>query len=75
MTNFEFIKYENQDHIATLTMNRPKVLNAYHNAMLEEMRLVWREAKNDPDVWVIVLRGEGRGGRRRPSPRRRADGP
>lgn len=61
MANFEFIEYENQDHIATLTMNRPKALNAYHNAMLQEMRQIWRDAKNDPDVWVILLRGEGRG--------------
>ncbi len=60
MDNYEFIKYEVQDHIATLTMNRPKVLNSYHNAMLEEMRIVWRQAKNDPEVWVIVLRAEGR---------------
>ena len=39
MTNFTTIRYEtSDDHVATITLDRPDVLNAFDRTMCEEMR-------------------------------------
>ena len=41
--DFETILYEtSDDHVATITLNRPEVLNAFDRTMCEEMRDAWR---------------------------------
>jgi len=47
------------DHVATITLNRPKALNAFDRQMCEEMRAAWRTVKDDPDVHAVVLRAAG----------------
>jgi len=56
---FEDILYEKQDGIATITINRPKVLNAFRAETVEEMLLAMRDAEGDRDIGVIVLAGAG----------------
>jgi enoyl-CoA hydratase/carnithine racemase len=57
---FETIIYEtSNDHVATITLNRPDVLNAFDRTMCEEMRTAWRAVKNDPSVHAVVLRAAG----------------
>jgi enoyl-CoA hydratase/carnithine racemase len=54
------VLYEtSEDHVATITLNRPEVLNAFDRRMCEEMREVWREVKADPSVHAVVLRAAG----------------
>ena len=54
------ILYEtSDDHVATITLNRPEVLNAFDRRMCEEMRDVWRQVKDDPSVHAVVLRAAG----------------
>ncbi len=54
------IIYEtSDDHVATITLNRPKVLNAFDRQMCEEIGRVWQVVKNDPDVHAVVLRAAG----------------
>ena len=45
--------------VATVTLNRPDVLNAFNRTMCEEVREVWHEIKNDVRVNAVVLRAAG----------------
>jgi enoyl-CoA hydratase/carnithine racemase len=54
------IRYEvGDDKVATITLDRPEVLNAFDRTMCEEIRHVWHEIKLDPAVNAVVLRAEG----------------
>src|SRR4029077_21104386 len=53
------ILYDKRDGVATITINRPKVLNAFRAETIEEMLEAMRDADNDPDIGVIVLAGTG----------------
>jgi 2-ketocyclohexanecarboxyl-CoA hydrolase len=53
------ILYEKRDGIATITINRPKVLNAFRAETVEEMLSAMRDAEGDPQIGVIVLAGAG----------------
>ncbi len=60
MAEFETILYETSpDHVATITLNRPAVLNAFNRTMCHEMRAAWHAVKDDPDVHAVVLRAAG----------------
>ncbi len=57
---FETILFEvSDDKVATLTLNRPEVMNAFNRKMCEEMRVAWRLIKDDPNVNAVVLRAAG----------------
>ena len=57
---FETILYEvGDDHVATITLNRPEVMNAFNRAMCEEVRAAWKQVKDDPSVHAVVLRAAG----------------
>jgi enoyl-CoA hydratase/carnithine racemase len=47
------------DHIATVTLDRPEVLNAFDQVMLDEFREVWHRCRQDDDIRVIVLQANG----------------
>jgi enoyl-CoA hydratase/carnithine racemase len=58
--DFGTIRYETSaDHVATITLDRPEVLNAFDRQMCEEVRAAWRLVKEDPAVHAVVLRAEG----------------
>ena len=59
MAHYEFIRYEQRDHVATVTLNRPEVLNAIHPPMAEELADAWERIRDDASVWVGVLTGSG----------------
>jgi len=46
-------------HLATVTLDRPEVLNAVDLATEAELQRIWNELENNPDVRVIVLTGAG----------------
>jgi enoyl-CoA hydratase/carnithine racemase len=57
---YETILYEvGADHVATITLDRPEVLNAFDRQMCEEMADVWSRVKTDPTVHAVVLRAAG----------------
>jgi len=58
---YETVKYEKVDGIALLTFNRPQVMNAHNYQMKVEEQAAAEEARDDPEVRVLVLIGEGRG--------------
>ncbi|ONH30825.1 enoyl-CoA hydratase [Pseudofrankia asymbiotica] len=55
-----YILYDVADNIATITLNRPEAANAQNGPLLEELNDAWVKAAEDPDVKVIILRGEGK---------------
>lgn len=58
---FEQIQYENKNHIAIITLNRPEKLNAWTYVIARELREALQKAETDETVRVIVLTGAGRG--------------
>lgn len=46
--------------IATVTMNRPEKRNAMNTAVLEGLTKSFQQLETDPDVRVVVIRGEGK---------------
>ncbi len=56
---YENILYEVKDAVATVTINRPKVLNALNPAVVEELAQAFTEIAGDPEVKVAVLTGSG----------------
>jgi enoyl-CoA hydratase/carnithine racemase len=59
-SDFGTIRYETSpDKVATITLDRPEVLNAFDRRMCEEMRAAWRLVKDDPGVNAVVLRAAG----------------
>ena len=55
------IIYDKQNHIATITLNRPERLNALSKNLQLESVAVCEEARNDDDVWAVIVTGAGRG--------------
>jgi naphthoate synthase len=53
------VTYETADGIAKITICRPEVRNAFRPRTLFELRDAFEIARDDPEVGVIVLTGEG----------------
>src|SRR5579863_9294040 len=56
---YQNLIFEKKEHIATVTFNRPKVLNALNRQTMDELDSVLSEAHNDKDVRVLILTGAG----------------
>ena len=56
---FENIVLEKRAPIATITIDRPKVLNALNRATLEELSSAFEDVAADPEIRVILLTGAG----------------
>jgi len=53
------LEVDADDHVATITLNRPEQLNAFNRTMCEEMARAWRAVKLDEAVHAVVLRAAG----------------
>ena len=60
MSNFETIRLEVEDGIATLTLNRPDKLNAFNTLMMQEMIAAFDRTDADDSVRVVIVTGAGR---------------
>ncbi|TYK52675.1 enoyl-CoA hydratase/isomerase family protein [Actinomadura decatromicini] len=58
--DYATILYEVDDAVATITLNRPEVMNALSAELERELHDALRAAGADPDVRAIVLTGAGR---------------
>ncbi|TEU03969.1 MAG: hypothetical protein E3J24_02470 [Dehalococcoidia bacterium] len=56
----ETVILKKEGHIATITMNRPEMMNALNIQMLQEMVAAIDEIARNDDVRVVVLTGAGR---------------
>jgi enoyl-CoA hydratase/carnithine racemase len=57
---FETILYEKSPPRATITLNRPDVLNAFDFRMLREITRACEDASWDDDIRAVVVTGSGR---------------
>lgn len=58
--DFKDILFSVEDGIATITLNRPKTLNAINLELIEEWRTAIEMARDDPGIKVLVVTGSGR---------------
>jgi enoyl-CoA hydratase/carnithine racemase len=59
--NLRVVRYEVDDSVAVLTLNRPDRLNAWTTRMEHEYRWALSQADADPEVRAVVVTGAGRG--------------
>ena len=57
----EYCLVDKQDHIMTVTLNRPDRLNALHPPANAELGVVFDDFAADDDMWVAIITGSGRG--------------
>lgn len=57
--NFQEILYSKERGVATITINRPHVHNAFTPLTVQEMIQALDDARHDSDIGVIVLTGAG----------------
>ena len=55
----EFCKVEKDGKITTVTINRPKVMNALHPAANRELGEVFDDFCADPSQWIAIITGAG----------------
>jgi len=57
---FQHILYKVEKQIATITMNRPEVHNAFNEDVIGEMTKAFEKAGKDKNVRAVILRGNGK---------------
>jgi enoyl-CoA hydratase len=57
--DYENLLYETTEQITTITINRPKSLNALNYKTLEELEKSFVRAQGDPETKVILITGAG----------------
>jgi naphthoate synthase len=56
---YQDVRYETADGVAKITICRPEVRNAFRPQTLFELSRAFEVARDDPDIGVIILTGEG----------------
>ena len=56
---FETLLYDMQEHVLTITLNRPQSYNALNEQLKKDLHEALREAEKDAGVRCVVLRGAG----------------
>jgi 2-ketocyclohexanecarboxyl-CoA hydrolase len=57
--DYEDILYDANEGIATITINRPKVYNAFRPKTIEELIQAFTISGDDPEIGVVILTGSG----------------
>lgn len=57
---YEDIEYHKWDGIAKIVINRPHVRNAFRPLTVDEMIDALNDARNDPEIGVVLLTGKGK---------------
>src|SRR6266566_12317 len=59
LANYQYVLYEKKGHIASVTINRPEVMNALHAGANSELSEVFTDFKEDDNTWIAILTGAG----------------
>jgi E-phenylitaconyl-CoA hydratase len=54
-----FVTYELQDHIATITLNRPEARNAINGALRQDLNAAFDRFRDEEEAWVGILTANG----------------
>jgi enoyl-CoA hydratase len=57
--DYETLIYDQDEHVVTLTYNRPEQHNAVNRKMNEELHHAWQRFRDAPDAFVLVITGAG----------------
>ncbi|MCF6359613.1 MAG: enoyl-CoA hydratase-related protein [Cyclobacteriaceae bacterium] len=57
---YEFIKYDTQEGVTTITLNRPEVYNALNDEITYELQDALKKAAKEDETRVVVFTGEGK---------------
>jgi enoyl-CoA hydratase/carnithine racemase len=57
--DLETVLFDLADGVATITLDRPEVLNSFDQRMIDDFAAVWQRCRVDDDVRAIVLRANG----------------
>jgi naphthoate synthase len=57
--DYQDILYDKAEGIAKITINRPEVRNAFRPKTLFELSEAFNDARDDPEIGVIILTGQG----------------
>ena len=60
MSEFETAKYEQDDSVAVITINRPDAMNSFDDALRRDLLAACEKAAGDSAIRAVVLTGEGR---------------
>ena len=56
---FDFIETSKDDHVFTITLNRPKKKNALHPQMINEIAFAMHYAHFNNSIWIVVFKANG----------------
>ena len=59
LMSFSAVLYEKEGPLAIVSLNRPRMLNAYNVEMRDDLYQILLAVRDDPEVRVMILRGEG----------------
>jgi enoyl-CoA hydratase/carnithine racemase len=54
------VLYDRQDHVVTITYNRPDVLNAINGEMRRDLNAAFARFRDEEEAWVAIVTGAGR---------------
>ncbi len=57
---YNILKYDYNEGIGVITINRPKALNALNTAFFKEMNAMLDELEKNEDLRVLIITGEGK---------------
>lgn len=57
---FDTVRYDRDEHLATITLNRPDSMNGFNRALRRDLLAALTDAGDDSDVRVVILTGAGR---------------
>lgn len=56
---FEFLEIATKNAVATITLNRPEAMNAWHSPMRKELARALSEMNDDESIRAVILTGAG----------------
>jgi len=59
VVEFKRILFEVDEHVATITINRPDRLNATDDLTRTELGIAWGRVRDDPNIRVAIITGAG----------------
>ena len=61
MASYNYLDYQSNNGVATITLNRPEVYNAFNDGLTSELQQVLKTVKKDDEIRVVVITGAGKG--------------
>lgn len=56
---YEFIKVDKENHLTTITINRPEAMNSINPPTSQELDAALNEFDSDDDAWACIITGAG----------------